>query len=161
MPDIVNQLEANSVLGSVLATGFRALVNNPRATPEDIRATLENSGRAAAAKLERFLPAIATIATAAPLMGLLGTVIGMIEIFGSQGVPGAVAGSAVGQGNPQQLAHGISIALYNTAFGLIVAIPAAIFWRYFRTQVDSHMLAMELGCDKFARHLIQISHSRR
>jgi biopolymer transport protein ExbB len=78
-------------------------------------------------RLERYLSALATIASAAPLLGLLGTVIGMIEIFGSQ----SPAGGATG-GNPAQLAHGISVALYNTAFGLIVAIPALIFWRYFR-----------------------------
>jgi len=69
----------------------------------------------------------ATIASAAPLLGLFGTVVGMIEIFGVAGTAGGATG-----GNPAQLAHGISVALYNTAFGLIVAIPSLIFWRYFR-----------------------------
>jgi biopolymer transport protein ExbB len=105
------------------------------------------------AKLERYLPAIATIASAAPLLGLLGTVIGMIEIFGSQGGGGGVGGSG---NNPQQLAHGISIALYNTAFGLIVAIPALIFWRYFRARVDGYLLNLELAADKMARHLLAL-----
>ena len=58
-----------------------------------------------------------------------------------------------GGGNPAQLAHGISIALYNTAFGLIVAIPALIFWRYFRARVDGYTLELELSAERFARHL--------
>ena len=73
----------------------------------------------------------------------------MIEIFGSQS-PGS---GAVGSGNPAQLAHGISIALYNTAFGLIVAIPTLIFWRYFRSRVDEYLLNLELSGERFARHL--------
>jgi biopolymer transport protein ExbB len=98
-------------------------------------------------RLERYLSALGTIASAAPLLGLLGTVIGMIEIFGSQ-APGGTTG-----GNPAQLAHGISIALYNTAFGLIVAIPALMFWRYFRARVDGYLLSMELASERFVRHL--------
>ena len=139
-PDVVKQLEQNSVLGEVLASD------------EDLRANLEGAGRQAAAKLQRYLGALATIASAAPLLGLLGTVIGMIEIFGSQGVDGGM-GTVSGGGNPAQLAHGISIALYNTAFGLIVAIPALIFWRYFRARVDDYLLSMELAAERFARHL--------
>lgn len=150
--DVVKQLEQNSVLGEVLATGFRTLSSNPRASDEDLRANLEGAGRQAAAKLQRYLGALATIASAAPLLGLLGTVIGMIEIFGSQGVDGGM-GTVSGGGNPAQLAHGISIALYNTAFGLIVAIPALIFWRYFRARVDDYLLSMELAAERFARHL--------
>jgi len=73
-------------------------------------------------KLDRYLGILATIATIAPLLGLFGTVVGMIEIFGSQG---AISGA----GSPQQLAHGISVALYNTAFGLLIAIPALAAWR--------------------------------
>ncbi len=145
--DIVLKLEQNSALGEVLASGFRALNTNPRCSEQDLRASMEGAGRAVAHRLERYLPALATIASAAPLLGLLGTVIGMIEIFGSQ-APGSSTG-----GNPAQLAHGISIALYNTAFGLIVAIPALIFWRYFRSRVDGYLLALELSADRFARHL--------
>jgi biopolymer transport protein ExbB len=62
----------------------------------------------------------------------------------------------VGGGNPAQLAHGISIALYNTAFGLIVAMPTLIFWRYFRARVDSYLLGLELAAEQFARHLAQL-----
>ncbi|ABM37235.1 MotA/TolQ/ExbB proton channel family protein [Polaromonas naphthalenivorans] len=145
-PDVVLKLEQNSLLGEVLASGFRALGANPRISEADLRSTLEGAGRQAAHKLERYLAALATIASAAPLLGLLGTVIGMIEIFGAQ------TGSA-GGANPAQLAQGISMALYNTAFGLMVAIPALIFWRYFRARVDGYLLTMELAAEQFVRHL--------
>ena len=145
--DVVLKLEQNSLLGQVLASGLHALSANPRISEADLRSTLEGSGRQAAHELERYLAALATIASAAPLLGLLGTVIGMIEIFGSQ------PGTSASAGNPAQLAQGISIALYNTAFGLMVAIPALIFWRYFRSRVDSHLLTMELAAEQFARHL--------
>lgn len=151
-PDVVKQLESNSALGSVLASGMRAINSNPRCSEDELRSAMEGAGRKAAAKLERYLPAIATIASAAPLLGLLGTVIGMIEIFGSQG--GGSGGT--GSGNPQQLAHGISVALYNTAFGLIVAIPALMFWRYFRARVDAYLLTLELAGERMAHHLIQL-----
>ena len=147
-PDVVNQLAQSSALGEVLASGLRALNNNPQCSEADLRATMEGSGRAVAHRLEKYLSALGTIASAAPLLGLLGTVIGMIEIFGSQAPSGALSG-----GNPAQLAHGISVALYNTAFGLIVAIPALIFWRYFRARVDGYTLELELSAERFARHL--------
>ena len=150
-PDIVVQLAQSSLLGEVLASGFKAMNTNSKISEADLRATLEGSGRQAAHQLERYLSALATIASAAPLLGLLGTVIGMIEIFGSQASGGGVSSS--GGGNPAQLAQGISIALYNTAFGLIVAIPALIFWRYFRARVDGYLLTMELSCEQFLRHL--------
>ena len=148
--DVVGQLEQNSALGEVLASGFRALNANPRCTEADLRASMEGAGRTVAHRLERYLAALATIASAAPLLGLLGTVIGMIEIFGSQAPTG---GSGMGGANPAQLAHGISVALYNTAFGLIVAIPSLIFWRYFRARVDGYLLTMELASERFVRHL--------
>lgn len=148
-PDVVTQLEQNSALGEVLASGFRALNSDPRCSETDLRASMEQTGRAVAHRLERYLNALATIASAAPLLGLLGTVIGMIEIFGSQA---PTAGGAPG-GNPAALAHGISVALYNTAFGLIIAIPALIFWRYFRGRVDEYLLTLELASERFARHL--------
>jgi biopolymer transport protein ExbB len=141
---VIAQLAQNSALGEVLASGL----SNQQ---EYLQAQMETAGRAAAHKLERYLGALATIASAAPLLGLLGTVIGMIEIFGSQ-----AGGGAVGSGNPAQLAHGISIALYNTAFGLIVAIPALIFWRYFRARVDGYLLQLELASEQFLHHLLQL-----
>ncbi|VWX63116.1 Biopolymer transport protein ExbB [Burkholderiales bacterium 8X] len=148
-PDVVTKLERNSGLGEVLAAGFRTLNAHPGSSEEDLKMAMESAGRLVAHRLERYLPALATIASAAPLLGLLGTVIGMIEIFGSQ----SPANGAVGTGNPAQLAHGISIALYNTAFGLMIAIPALIFWRYFRTRVDEYLLNLELSGERFARHL--------
>jgi biopolymer transport protein ExbB len=148
-PDVVTQLEKNSGLGEVLAAGFRALNSNPLLSEEDLRMSMESAGRVVAHRLERYLPALATIASAAPLLGLLGTVIGMIEIFGAQ----SSASGAVGSGNPAQLAHGISVALYNTAFGLIIAIPSLIFWRYFRSRVDEYLLNLELAGERFAHHL--------
>ena len=147
-PETVSQLAQHSALGEVLAAGWRAINNNPRCSPDEMRAAMEAAGRTVTHRLERYLPALATIASAAPLLGLLGTVIGMIEIFGSQAPSGALSG-----GNPAQLAHGISVALYNTAFGLIVAIPALIFWRYFRARVDGYTLELELSAERFARHL--------
>ena len=143
--EVVNHLEESSVFGGVLASGLRALNSNPALTETDLRATMEGAGRAATHTLERYLTALATIASAAPLMGLLGTVVGMIEIFGSQ--------NSAGGSNPMALAHGISVALYNTAFGLIIAIPALIFWRYFRARVDGYLLNMEIGAEQFMRHL--------
>jgi biopolymer transport protein ExbB len=150
-PEAIHQLEMNSALGQVLASGLRILSTSPHCTDDDMRAAMEAAGRTAAHKLERYLAALATIASAAPLIGLLGTVIGMIEIFGSQAGTGAV-----GTSNPALLAHGISTALYNTAFGLIVAIPTLIFWRYFRSRVDAYLLGLELSGERFARHLEQL-----
>ena len=153
-PDVVNQLAQNSALGEVLASGLRTL-NSPQCSETDLRAAMEGTGRAVAHRLEKYLSALATIASAAPLLGLLGTVIGMIEIFGSQAGGGGV-GQAMGGGNPAQLAHGISIALYNTAFGLIVAIPSLIFWRYFRARVDAYLLTLELASEQFVRHMLRL-----
>ena len=96
-------------------------------------------------KLERYLGALATIATVAPLLGLFGTVVGMIEIFGSQG---AINGGAA---SPQQLAHGISVALYNTAFGLLIAIPALATWRGLRAMANQR----QRECEEFTRQLFK------
>jgi len=151
-PEVIKQLEANSALGEVLASGIRALNSNPRCSDDDLRASMEATGRLVAHRLERYLSALATVASAAPLMGLFGTVVGMIEIFGSQS-----ANVATGS-NPAQLAHGISVALYNTAFGLIIAVPSLIFWRYLRARVDEFLLTLELSAEHLARHL---THLRR
>ena len=95
-------------------------------------------------KLDRYLGILATIATVAPLLGLFGTVVGMIEIFGSQG---AISGA----GSPQQLAHGISVALYNTAFGLLIAIPALAAWRGLRAVANQR----QRECEEFTRQLFK------
>ncbi len=149
---VVSQLEKNSALGEVLASGMRAVHANPQCTDEDLRASMESAGRVVSHRLESYLSTLGTIASAAPLLGLLGTVVGMIEIFGSQAPTG-------GSGNPAQLAHGISIALYNTAFGLIVAIPSLILWRYFRGRVDAYLLTLEVSAEKLARHIQAMRHS--
>lgn len=137
-------LADGSPFGRILAAGLRNL-NSSR---DVMKESLEESGRAVAHDLGRYLPALGTIASVAPLLGLLGTVIGMVEIFGSQTPTG---------GNPAVLAHGISVALYNTAFGLIVAIPSMIFYRYFRARVDTLLTEME----QQALMLVEIIHGER
>jgi biopolymer transport protein ExbB len=145
--DVVNKLAENSVLGGVLAAGLRSVIADPRIAETGLRQSFENAGRKAVHRLERYLNTLGTIATAAPLLGLFDTVVGMIEIFGSQ---------APGSGNnPQMLAHGISIALYNTAFGLLIAIPSLMFYRYFRGKVDAYQLAMELAAERLVPHLMR------
>lgn len=141
------QLDKMGALGPVLASGLRCVHNDPRATDDDVKTTMEMAGRLAARQLERYMTALGTIASAAPLLGLLGTVIGMIEIF---------AAHTAGDSQPAQLAYGISVALYNTAFGLIIAIPALMFWRYFRTLIDNTLLTMEVASEQFARQLSQL-----
>ena len=149
--DVVQQLAEHSVLGRVLASGLQQLQRQPHSSEAELRTHIESAGRLAAAELQRYLGALATIASSAPLIGLLGTVIGMIEIFSSQSADG---GLSPGGGDPAQLARGISIALYNTAFGLMVAIPALIFWRYFRARVDQYLLQMEVASAQFLQHLL-------
>ena len=147
--DVVNKLADNSILGTVLATGLRTVIADPRLSEPVLRAAFESAGRVAVHRMERFLKTLGTIATAAPLLGLLGTVVGMIEIFGSQ--------APTGGNNPAMLAHGISIALYNTAFGLIVAIPALMFYRYFRGRVEEYTLEMEQAAERLVPHLMRFS----
>ncbi len=149
--DVVNKLADNSVLGGVLAAGLRSVIAEPRITEAALRQSFENAGRSAVHGLERYLNTLGTIAAAAPLLGLFGTVVGMIEIFGSQ-APGGTGAS-----NPQLLAHGISVALYNTAFGLMIAIPSLMLYRYFRGRVDEFQLAMELGAERMVPHLMRFA----
>lgn len=143
-PDLLRALAEGSALGRILAAGGR----NIGASREVMKESLEEAGRAVSHDLERYLSTLGTIATVAPLLGLLGTVVGMIEIFGSQSPTG---------GNPAVLAHGISVALYNTAFGLIVAIPSMIFYRFFRGRVDALVVDMEQQAIK----LVEIVHGER
>lgn len=143
-PEALNRLAAHSPLGRVFAAGLR----NVRSSRDVMKESIEEAGRGVTHELERFLTSLGTIASISPLMGLFGTVVGMIEIFGSQNATGA---------NPQQLAHGISVALYNTAFGLIVAIPAMIFYRHFRALVDSFVVDLEQEAVK----LVEVVHGER
>jgi len=142
--ELLTKLTDHSPLGRVFATALK----NANSSREVMKESIEESGRAVTHELDRFLISLGTIASMAPLLGLLGTVIGMIEIFGAQTATGT---------NPGQLAHGISIALYNTAFGLIIAIPAMIFYRYFRAKVEGLVVDMEQQAIK----LVEIVHGDR
>jgi len=134
--------------GSPLGRVFSAGLKNIKSPPEVMKESIEEAGRAVSHDLNRYLSALGTIATISPLLGLFGTVVGMIEIFGSQNPAG---------NNPAVLAHGISVALYNTAFGLIVAIPSMIFYRHFRARVDSLTIEMEQQAIK----LVEVVHGQR
>ena len=145
-PQSLSQLAAHSPLGQIFAAGLR----NEKHAPAVMKEAIEESGYLVAIDLERFLTSLGTIAAISPLLGLFGTVIGMIEIFGSQSPTGS-------GGNPLVLAHGISIALYNTAFGLVVAVPSMVFYRYFRTRVDALLVEMQMQAVK----LVEIIHGDR
>jgi len=127
---MVQTLAQNSPLGRVLA---EVLLQRGAPAPQR-HAAIEGIGREMAMQLNRYLPALGTIAVVAPLLGLFGTVIGMIEIFSAFTPTGA---------DPAQLARGIAVALYNTAFGILIAIPALIGHRLLRARVDRYLLRME------------------
>ena len=143
-PQSLARLSSGSPLGQIFAAGLR----NARSPTPIIKEAIEESGRTVAIELERFLTSLGTIAAISPLLGLFGTVVGMIEIFGAQTPSGT---------NPLVLAHGISIALYNTAYGLVVAVPAMIFYRHFRAKVDEMLVDMEMQGIK----LVEILHGER
>ena len=150
--DVVAKLADNSLLGGVLASGLKLLAVDPRVGEVQLRQTFEGAGRDAAHKMDRYLNALGSIAAAAPLLGLFGTVVGMIEIFGSQGG---------GNTNPAELAHGISTALYNTAAGLIVAIPSLMFYRYFRGRVDDYLHTLEQSSEQLLTQLVRVTMGRQ
>ncbi len=141
---LLARIDGHSPLGRVLAAGMR----NAKSSREVMKEAIEETGRAVAHDLERYLTTLGTIASVAPLMGLFGTVVGMIEIFGSPTTTG---------NNPQALAHGISVALYNTGFGLVIAIPSMIAYRHFRALVDNFLILMEQEAVK----LVEIMHGER
>ncbi|MCL6555416.1 MAG: MotA/TolQ/ExbB proton channel family protein [Burkholderiales bacterium] len=143
-PELLDRLARKAPLGRIFAAALR----NANSTREVMKEAVEEEGRAVAHELERFLTTLGTIATAAPLWGLFGTVIGMVEIFASLKVSG---------GDPAQLGHGISIALYNTATGLLVAIPSLIFYRHFRARIDALIVEMEQQAIK----LVEVLHGER
>ncbi|MFY9258923.1 MAG: MotA/TolQ/ExbB proton channel family protein [Gallionella sp.] len=141
---LVEKLQRGSPMGRIFAAG----VKNVSSSTDVMKESIEEAGRVVTHDLERFLTTLGTIASISPLLGLFGTVVGMIEIFGSQNAAG---------NSPAILAHGISVALYNTAFGLIVAIPSMIAYRHFRAQVDSLTVEMEQQAIK----LVEIVHGQR
>ncbi len=142
--EVLKRLEVHSPLGRVFAAGLR----NVKSSREVMKEAIEEAGRGVAHELGRYLNSLGTIASISPLMGLFGTVVGMIEIFGSPTSSG---------NNPQALAHGISVALYNTGFGLVIAIPSMIFYRHFRATVDGLVIEMELQAVK----LVELVHGDR
>ncbi|MYH90152.1 MAG: MotA/TolQ/ExbB proton channel family protein [Gammaproteobacteria bacterium] len=129
--EAINEIEENSPLGRVLAAGLR----NPNQHRVVIKESIEEAGRHVVHDLEKNLPTLGTIANITPLLGLLGTVIGMIKVFS--------AITTFGVGDPQALAEGISEALVTTAAGLSVGIPSLLFYRYFRSKVSSLTVDME------------------
>lgn len=129
-PEALDKLQASSPLGQILAQ----LVRKRHLPEAELRLAVEDSGRDVAHSLQRYLPALGTVATIAPLMGLFGTVVGMIEIFAAYRPDGS---------DPTQLARGISVALYNTGFGIMIAVPAMIAHRHFKSRVDGLLLRME------------------
>ena len=143
-PQMLQKLSEESPLGRVYAAGLR----NIKSSPNIMKEAIEEAGRASSHEMERFLTTLGTIASISPLLGLFGTVVGMIEICGAQNAGGS---------NPAELAHGISVALYNTAFGLIVAVPSMIFYRHFRAKVDSLTLEME----QLAIKMVEVIHGER
>ncbi len=141
----IRRLKTSSPLGAILAAGL----SNSRYGREIMKQSIEDVGRQAAHELERFLNTLGTIASIAPLLGLLGTVVGMIKVF--------AAIMSHGVGDPGILAGGISEALITTAAGLTVAIPSLMFHRYFEGLVDEYVLNME----EEALKLIDVMHGDR
>lgn len=144
-PEMVSRVAKHSPLGRVLAAGLR----NIRSTREIMKESIEEAGRAVAHDLERYLTTLGTIAMIAPLLGLMGTVFGMIEMFNGIGGTAAATTSAVGLG--------IGLALHATAFGIVIAVIATVFWRYFRRLVDNYLIEMEQQAVK----LVEVAHGER
>lgn len=144
-PEQIEKVRKGSPLGRILAAGLA----NMKHEREVMKESIEETGRHVVYELERYLNTLGTIAAISPLLGLLGTVIGMIQVFSvitSQGV-----------GNPGVLAGGISVALITTAAGLSVAIPSLMFYRYFRGRIDGLVVFMEEEAIK----LVEVIHGER
>lgn len=142
---VLRRLKSSSPLGCILAAGLA----NHKHGRDVMKECIEESGRAVVHDLERFLNTLGTIAMITPLLGLLGTVFGMIDVFNAL--------VKHGTGDPSVLAGGISVALITTAAGLTVAIPALMFHRYFEGLVDEYVVSMEAEALK----LIDILHGHR
>lgn len=138
--EAIDKLRTSSPLGYVLA----ALLSHRHLPPNELRLAVEDAGHDVAHILQRYLPALATVASIAPLMGLFGTVVGMIEIFAAYRPDGS---------DPTELARGISIALYNTGFGILIAIPAVLAHRLFKSRVDALLLKLEQSARYVAQNL--------
>ena len=134
----------NSVMGKIFAA---AIAQTPH--EDAMRQAALQTGRLQAAALNKHLSGIATVASIAPFLGLLGTVIGMIDMFNAQALGQA------GQADPSALAGGIAVALYNTAFGLMFAVPALLAWRVLRARVDDLVMQLELGTEQLLNVMTQ------
>ncbi len=143
----VQSLHQGSPLGQILAAGL----SNRRLGRDIAKENIQDTGRHVVYELERYLNTLGTIAAISPLLGLLGTVIGMVKVF--------AAITVYGVGNPGVLAGGISEALITTAAGLSVAIPSLIGYRYLRGKVDNLVVQMEKEAMKFLEVLVQHQHS--
>jgi biopolymer transport protein ExbB len=143
----IQALHQGSPLGQILAEGLSSRHLGREITKENV----EDTGRHVVHELERYLNSLGTIAAISPLLGLLGTVIGMVKVF--------AAITVYGVGNPGVLAGGISEALITTAAGLTVAIPSLIGYRYLRGRVDGLVIQMEKEAMKFLEALVQHQHS--
>ncbi len=143
--DRIKSLQKNSPLGRILAAGLM----DRNAARDITKESIEDTGRHVTAMMEKNLNTLGTIAAISPLIGLLGTVVGMIKVF--------AAITTSGVGNPETLAGGISEALITTAAGLVVAIPSVIFYRYFRGKINHLVVNME----EQAMQLIEILHGDR
>ncbi len=142
--EAIQSLQNHSMLGEI----FASALNNYNSSSEVIKEAIEETGRAVNHKLERYLSTLATIATVAPLLGLFGTIIGMVELFSSFTSSGH---------DVAVFARGISIALYNTAGGIVVAVPAMIAYRFFRSKIDNLVVEMEQQAIK----LVEIIQGKR
>ncbi len=147
-PEHLQRLHQSSPLGQMLATGLA----NRTAPRQIVKEAVEDVGRHAVHELERYLNALGTIAAISPLMGLLGTVIGMIKVF--------AAITASGVGNPGVLAGGISEALITTAAGLSVAIPALIAYGYLRARVEALVVQMEKETIQFLEAVVEYQRAK-
>jgi len=137
--DVLDKLQSSSALGFLFAAGLRTAGSTREVTTK----ALEVAGGHVAHQLARYLALLGAIGSIAPLLGLLGTVVGMIDIFASQ----------QGGANPQQLAQGISIALYSTAFGIIVAVPSVLSYRIFRARIDDFLVELEQQAQRLVEAL--------
>jgi len=142
--EVIVNLKQHSMMGEI----FAGALNNFNNSPEIIKEAIEEAGRSVNHKLEKYLSTLATIATVAPLLGLFGTIIGMVELFSSFTSSGH---------DVAVFARGISVALYNTAGGIVVAVPAMIAYRFFRSKVDNLVMDMEQQAIK----LVEIIHGKR
>ncbi len=144
LPEQIQRLNQGSPLGQLYAS----LLENRHAAEATRRQAAEEIGSTIHFQLNRYLPALGTVAVVAPLLGLFGTVVGMIEIFSAYSPQGS---------DPTLLANGIAMALYNTGFGILIAVPALVFHRYYRSRADYLLNSLEIESSRFNRFIDQVA----